>query len=437
MNKEELIKKAKEYELNNEWQLALDIYDKLYNDYPKEEYFLEKKAWCYSRLLKYDDAIKHFIMLTEKEPNTAKWCYCVGYQYYMKENWRDANKWFEKALLIYHDYLIVLYRYAYSLRQLCGSKMVLKKDEFWTALKLLVGCDFIWRGYSAEQKKKYEKTYASICFLHAKLLIERNNIDNAIKYLEKALLIKPESEEYKYQLSKNYLTLGNIEKAKEVFPRNLKKYYVNELEIDILIAEKKHLEAIEKYKDLLKYRKKDYIYRKLGMQYYEINNLNDAILCILHAEKINNNNHLTQFAKAKILYKAGFLAEAKKIAEISASLKVKNYSSEFIEAVEFSKTMKQIMDDKSYLSDNEQDLNNFIHQLSTEKDNSKIIGRVKRYNSERGFGFIECNNIEYFFHISNVCKELQDKITKGMMFSFLPVQTAKGLSAINISKPSE
>ena len=28
MNKEELIKKAKEYELNNEWQLALNIYDK-------------------------------------------------------------------------------------------------------------------------------------------------------------------------------------------------------------------------------------------------------------------------------------------------------------------------------------------------------------------------------------------------------------------------
>jgi len=433
MIKDELIRKAEEHESNSEWKMALDIYEELLKQFPEEILFIEKTAWCASRLSKYDLAIKHFILLTEKESQIAKWFYYVGYQYYMQKDWESANKWFEKALFLYPEYLVVKYRYAYSLRQMCASMMVLKKDEYWKALKLLTECDSIWDKYSPEQKKQNEDTYAAICFQHAKLLIDRNHIEEAIEYLEKALSIKPEEVEYQYQLSKSYLSIGKIEKAKEILPSNSPKYYVKELEIDILIAEKKQMDAIEKYNTLLKYRKKDYLYRELGMQYYEIDNLKDAISCILQAEKMNSQNHLTQYAKAKILFKAGFLLEAKNTAECAASLKSTKFSSIFTEAIELSETIQQLIKDKSYSSDNEETLQEFLHKSVTTQPNVRLEGNVSNYNSSRGFGFIECNNRRYFFHISNVPSHLQNKIVEGIMLSFLPTETKKGLSATSLS----
>ena len=396
-------------------------------------FFIEKTAWCASRLSKYDLAIKRYNMLVEKEPQSAKWSYCVGYQYYMQKDWKTANQWFEKALLLYPEYLVVKYRYAYSLRQMCGSMMVLKKDEFWKALKSLAECDPIWNNYTPEQKRQNEDTYAAICFQHAKLLIDRNHIEEAINYLEKAFFIKPKEEEYQYQLSKSYLSLGNIERAKKVFPTDSKKYYVKELEIDILVADKKHNEAIEKCSALLKYRKKDYLYRELGMQYYEIGNLNDAISCIMQAEKMNSKNHLTQYAKAQILYRAGFLSAAKNSTEHATSLKNTKYSSAFTEAVEFSGIIQQQMEEKSYSSDNEEALKTFLSNSSITQTTTRLNGKVSNYNSKRGFGFIECNNRRYFFHISNAPKYLQNKIIEGMILSFIPIETEKGLSATNIA----
>lgn len=433
MTEDELVSKAEEYEAKSEWQLALDIYEKLFMDFPDKIFYIEKTAWCSSRLSKYDHAIKRFVILTEKEPQNAKWFYCVGYQYYMQKDWKNANEWFEKALILYPEYLVVKYRYAYSLRQMCGSMMILRKDEYWKALKLLSDCDSIWAKYSPEQKKQNNDTYAAICFQHAKLLIERNHFEEAITYLEKALLIKPYEEEYKYQLSKSYLSIGKIDKAKEAFPSNSRKYYVQELEIDILVAEKKHIDAIEKCNTLLKYRKKDYLYRELGLQYSEIDNLNDAISCILKAEKMNPQNHLTQYAKAKILYKAGFLLAAKNTAEYATTLKSTNYSSIFTEAVELLKIIQQHIIDKSYSADDEEALKTFLSKSITNNNNTRLNGKVLSYNSNRGFGFIECNEKRYFFHISNIPKCLQNSIANGMMLSFLPTETEKGLSAINIS----
>ncbi|WP_076284411.1 cold-shock protein [Paenibacillus odorifer] len=31
-----------------------------------------------------------------------------------------------------------------------------------------------------------------------------------------------------------------------------------------------------------------------------------------------------------------------------------------------------------------------------------MIGRVKKYFSEKGFGFIESEGIDYFFHVSEI-----------------------------------
>ncbi len=315
---------------------------------------------------------------------------------------------------------------------MCGSMKVLKRNEYWKALKLLEECDYTWAKYTHEQNEHNGDTYAAICFQHAKLLIDRNHVEEAVTYLERALSLKAE-EEYKYQLSKSYLSLGKIEKAKAAFPGNSKMYYVKELEIDILVAEKKHIEAIEKCNALLKYRKKDYLSRELGIQYCEIGNLKDAISCIMKAEKLNSKNHLTQYAKAVVLNKAGSLLAAKNTAEYAASLKKTKYSSDYTEAYELIQSIQQQIEDKSYSSDNKEALNSFLFTSPTQQTNVRLNGKVLNYNSSRGFGFVECNNRRYFFHISDIPRNLQNKITEGAVFTFIPKETEKGLSATSIS----
>ena len=86
-----------------------------------------------------------------------------------------ANEQFEKALELYPDYLIVKYRYGYSLRQTCGDKYVLTKDAFWRALQQFNECTQIWGKYSEDERKKNSNTYADICFQKGKLRREKSN----------------------------------------------------------------------------------------------------------------------------------------------------------------------------------------------------------------------------------------------------------------------
>lgn len=117
---QEKIKKAELYEANSNWEEAIT----LYNEIVKEDNSvqnIEKLGWCLSRAGKYDEAIRYFIQLGEKEPKMAKWKYMIGYQYYSKKDWNEAVKYFEETLKIKPNYLVVKYRISYAYLQLAGT----------------------------------------------------------------------------------------------------------------------------------------------------------------------------------------------------------------------------------------------------------------------------------------------------------------------------
>ena len=90
MTLKEKIKKAELYEVNSNWEEAITLYNEIVEENDTIQN-IERLSWCLSRAGKYDEAIKYFMALEKKEPKMAKWKYMIGYQYYCKKNWEQAE----------------------------------------------------------------------------------------------------------------------------------------------------------------------------------------------------------------------------------------------------------------------------------------------------------------------------------------------------------
>ena len=59
-----------------------------------------------------------------------------------------------------------------------------------------------------------------------------------------------------------------------------------------------------------------------------------------------------------------------------------------------------------------------------------LTGTVKAIRSDKGFGFIAADGVDYFFHRSEV-KDF-DVMTAGTAVTFLPAAGPRGLRAVNV-----
>jgi cold shock protein len=63
----------------------------------------------------------------------------------------------------------------------------------------------------------------------------------------------------------------------------------------------------------------------------------------------------------------------------------------------------------------------------------RLRGRVKWFNNEKGYGFIECGDLEdIFVHYSAINKEGYKTLKEGDIVEFKLIETAKGLQAIEV-----
>ena len=62
-------------------------------------------------------------------------------------------------------------------------------------------------------------------------------------------------------------------------------------------------------------------------------------------------------------------------------------------------------------------------------------GKVKWFNNEKGYGFIEYNDLEdIFVHYSAIKKDGYKTLKEGDIVSFKLIETGKGLQAIDVSE---
>ncbi len=60
-------------------------------------------------------------------------------------------------------------------------------------------------------------------------------------------------------------------------------------------------------------------------------------------------------------------------------------------------------------------------------------GKVKWFNNDKGYGFIEYEDLEdIFVHYSAIVKEGYKTLTEGALVNFKLVETAKGLQAVDV-----
>lgn len=60
-------------------------------------------------------------------------------------------------------------------------------------------------------------------------------------------------------------------------------------------------------------------------------------------------------------------------------------------------------------------------------------GKVKWFNNEKGYGFIEYENLEdIFVHYSAIVSDGYKTLSEGAIVSFKLVETSKGLQAIDV-----
>ena len=427
MSEEELLSVAEKYENDLLWKSAYDTYSLIYIDNTDDK-ILEKLAWCASRAELYSDAIVYYEIMSKRKPMVAKWLYCIGYQHYMQKDWKRAIEYFVKALELYPDYLTVKYRMGYALRQECGNFMVLKKNEFWEALKQFNDCSRIWNNYNDKLKKQNAKIYADVCFQKGKLLMEMDKISDAIISFKEALLIQNnESDDCRYQLAKAYLMVNKPMEALTILPQS-EKYYFVELKIDIYLA----LNDIDNAKSLLEshivHRKKDYLYRQLAEIFIKKGDYKAAIQHANKAKEINKKNHLNRQLLARLFFEVGILKKALEEVEQATLLKQAKYKRAFDEAEQLKTKITENINKTGYSDDDIEKIKYFLDENKDKRDEGYVI----QYNADRGFGFILSKGNKYFFHINEVRKHEQNKMQINSKLEFTPSNNNKGQIAVKI-----
>lgn len=63
----------------------------------------------------------------------------------------------------------------------------------------------------------------------------------------------------------------------------------------------------------------------------------------------------------------------------------------------------------------------------------KLRGKVKWFNNEKGYGFIQYDQLsDIFVHYSAIVKDGFKTLNEGSMVSFKLVETSKGLQAVDV-----
>ena len=64
-----------------------------------------------------------------------------------------------------------------------------------------------------------------------------------------------------------------------------------------------------------------------------------------------------------------------------------------------------------------------------------MIGKIKWFNNEKGYGFIEYNDLEdIFVHYSAIKKEGYKTLKEGDVVEFKLIETGKGLQGIDVEE---
>jgi tetratricopeptide (TPR) repeat protein/cold shock CspA family protein len=382
----------------NDWSGAIPLWQQVLESEPENTYAMGSLAFCHSRLKRHDEAIKLYERLCGLEPENARWPYTLGYQYYDQQDYRTALIYFDKSLSLNPNYIVVLYRKGYAQSQL-GPGM---RGQ---ALTTFERCRTAYNKLSDnELKQREEKHYLDACYQQGKLFLEAGNYENAITRLKEVLAARPTDPDLLYSLGKACVDQKLYAEAVDYLEAALRiaqqpEHYI----LDRLAQAYAGLGNVQKAIQLYEQMPRGmctqwaYISRNLGELYLRTEQWSKAEEILQVATRKDRTNHNGFYYLGKSFEQQGRWGEAARAFETAVKLRRERYQKEFSEAEVALQAIRRDHPDSSSKNITPQK-NNPSRDIHISGRN---VGRVKSFNS-RGFGFLETDNGDLFFHISQV-----------------------------------
>ena len=240
-------KKLTELRKNNNWQGIIGLLQpRCAPGLPgwQDAELLGSLGFAHSQTGKLDAAEKYYRRWVEVESDRARPLYCLGYIFYLKENWREAIRWFEQALKLFPEYLVCRYRLGYAFWAF--DKPRKSKPHLEKVLSLYR------QNSDPEYRRKQKKTYCKATFLLAKVYYKIKEPHNAHPLLQELL----------------------VEDKKDFVPLPHKLYAMGK----VLCALKREQQALDMLHQALNpHHPQHYVYDQMGRVYHQLKEYRQAV----------------------------------------------------------------------------------------------------------------------------------------------------------------
>jgi len=412
--------KAQDLIRNSQWQQAIDVLVPARQEEPENPWLLGSLAYCHSRLKQYKEALALYEHLCQVEPAVARWPYSVGYQYYGQQEWAKAIEYFDQALTMEPDYIVVLYRKGYALSRLEG-----KQAE---ALTVFERCRRAYQALTGDEEKDRERgSYGGACFQQGKLFLDGGKAQLAEERLREAATLTPDEADVHYNLGKAYLALSrwddamtSLRTAQRLSPQP--QHYVLDAIAQAYTGAGQPGEAIKVYEQMdAGTRGRPYILRNMGTVYTKLEQYEQAERTLEEAVRKEPGNHNGHYRLGRVYEQREKWAEAAREYKAACDLRQRNYNVPFAEAEQALATLLSEHPEANAAPPPRPPVTPrpaYAPRQATPSGpaqaprqdappaatSARAVGRVKTFFADKGFGFIEVGGgqPDVFFHVSQV-----------------------------------
>jgi tetratricopeptide (TPR) repeat protein len=343
-------------------------------------------AFALSRDQQYARAIDVLQALHERESRLARWPYMIGFQFYMQSQWSDAVIWFQKALDILPDYLIVLYRKGYA---------HLRLGEADAAAELFRRCIAVWKTFGDEAKLASRSCYSDAGFQLGKLYLGQGLTFKAREPLALAVEHDGNNAYKRYEFGKCLLAMGDADAAISELQRandlDPSLDYVKDRLAQAYMAVGELHEADHLYASIPDFRRREYVLRNMGRLYCQLGRYSEAAELLRRAIRKEYQNHHSHYSLGLAYEGLSNWPGAHQAYKEAIRIRQDRYGRSYPEAEGRLTILQDKMTAEGISPDSE---SNTSQAFAT-------LGVIESYNRQRGFGFIRSGVGErLFFHVS-------------------------------------
>ena len=383
---------------------------------------LVKLAEYCSRSGYYDEAIAIYQRICQQRPHNAISHYCLGYQYQQKEQWAEAISAYKMASDLSPNYLKITLRLASAYNENGQPREAL--DTYEKGIE-------ICNQFTEDRREKYASFYATFCAEAARIILSDPDLrsdqyEEMIALCQKSIQADPDNDVNFYHLGCALLEAGYPDDALEYLRKaralTSGKEYIDHKIAQAYMSKGNPDEALSAYKQIPEHRRAPYILNGMAKCHRDMHNPMEAAKALHLAIQREPRKfyHYWEFALALIALEAKDQAiDALKQAN---KLFRKERGEDYHKAIAKLEKIKESLQDGKTISFEEMHPNELA--ISS--------GKVKMYNEQRGFGFIEDDRegIDAFFHITRVKGRTQPQ--SGTRVKYVRERGEKGFQAAKV-----